>query len=110
MQLFDDAFTVLVLIVIGAGILVVHAKAHRVVEQDSDLACRRGDGFSVANARGEPSVECAERRIGSTYGYRRQTQVSGDAVRRFSRMGRQNLAATDLATRRKRQPKSDLPV
>ena len=57
MQLFDDAFTVLVFVMVGAGVLVVHAKAHRVVEQDSDLACRRGDGFGVANARGEPSVD-----------------------------------------------------
>lgn len=41
MELLDDTFAVSALVLIGPGILVAHAEAHRPVEEDGDLA-RRG--------------------------------------------------------------------
>ncbi len=59
MELLDDAFLVPELVLVGAWILVPHAKAHGSVEEDGDLA-RRGP----ADARRQSSVEGSQRGTG----------------------------------------------
>ena len=75
MQLLDDSLSVLPFIVIGARVGVVHPEAHGVVEENGDLARRRGDCLSLANACGQPTLERPQRRVRSPDGDRCQPKV-----------------------------------
>lgn len=61
MKLLKYAITVLLFIVIGAGLFVIPTEAHGVVEQYRDFACRRGHRFGVTDPCSEASVERTER-------------------------------------------------
>jgi transposase-like protein len=51
------------------GVDVLHSVAHGVVEQNRDLARGGGDRLGLADARREPPVEGAQRRIGPPDGH-----------------------------------------
>jgi len=51
MQLLDDALPVLLLAVRNSRILIIHTKAHGVVEQESNLACGRCNGLDRTTSR-----------------------------------------------------------
>jgi hypothetical protein len=53
MQLLNDAFEVLAFVVVSAGVAVVHAEAHGVVEQYSDLPGGRGYRLGLADTQGK---------------------------------------------------------
>src|SRR5438132_3918635 len=65
MQLLDDALAVLLFVVRSTRVLIVDAEAHGVVEQDSDLARGRRHRFGLLDARGQASVEGAQRGVGT---------------------------------------------
>ena len=71
-QAFDNTLAIFLLVVVGARILIGHAEAHRVIEQDGDLARSGGHGLGLANACRQASVESTQRRIGFANGYRSQ--------------------------------------
>ena len=106
--LLDDALPVLLLVVRSSRVLILHAEAHGVVEQDGDLARGRGERFGFANARDQWSIEGAQRGVGSTHGDRGQSKVRDHAVGHLSRMSRQHLATADLASWRQRQPRGEM--
>ena len=58
MQLLDDALPIYPLIVITARILIIHAKPHRVIEQNRNLTCCCSHCFRFADACSQPPVEC----------------------------------------------------
>lgn len=92
MQLFDDSVTVLLLIVVGARITVVHAKAHGVIEQNCDLARGRRHCLGVANAGGKASGEGAKGGMAFPHRDRCQPEPHGHPVAGFARMRGQGLA------------------
>src|SRR5689334_8558097 len=58
----EDATTVLLLIVVCAGILVTHAVAEGFIKQNRNLASGRRHCL-LARTGGQPAIECSERRI-----------------------------------------------
>ena len=60
MKIDDDTSAVMLLTRGGSRIAVGHTMTQVVVERDSDLAGRRGDGLGLANARGRAPVECSQ--------------------------------------------------
>jgi len=107
-QLLDDPVTVLLLIVVRAGIAVIHAIAHRVIKQDRDLARCRGDGLGIADAAGKASIKCSERGIAAANRNRSQSKCDGNPAAGFPGVCRQHLATADLASWREREPGSKM--
>jgi hypothetical protein len=76
----------------------------RVVEQNGDFARGGGDRLGLPYARGQPSIERAQRSIGPPYRACRETQQGGSPIAGASRSRRQHPAAGDLVMRCERQP------
>src|SRR5258706_331335 len=85
-----------------AGIDVLCAEAHCVVEQHGDLARSGSDRLCLADPGRKPSVEGAESGGGTADRGCGHPQKRGDPVRGLAGVCRENLAAADLATRGKR--------
>lgn len=85
LEIVDDAPSVAVFVVRGAGIGVGQAEAQGVVEEDRELARRRGHDLGLADAGGEPAIEGAKGRLGAanTYGARRSSVAARLAERRL---------------------------
>jgi len=86
MKLFDDTVPVLLFVMIRTRVAVVHAIAHRVIKQNSDLARRRSHGLGVTNSAGKAPVECAKRAIASSNGHCRKPECDCDAAAGFARV------------------------
>src|SRR6516225_3348490 len=100
MQIVYDAGPIAGLVERRARVDVVHAVTHGVVEQDSDLACGGGDRLGLADARREPPVESAQRRVSPSDGYGGKPQERRGPAPRTASARREHLAAGDLVTRR----------
>lgn len=86
MQLLDDAVTIVLFVVVGAGVPVIHPMAHRVIEQDRDLAGGGGHCFGRADASCEAPVERAERGVAPSDGHGCQPNCNGEPTAVLARM------------------------
>ena len=103
MQLLDDPFLVPLLVVVGAKISVLHSEAHRVVEEDGDLAGCCSHCLGLADTRCQATVERTQCRVGLPNRHRCQSKERGHPVGSLARVRRQHFAAADLAAWRQRQ-------
>src|SRR5215471_2923059 len=104
LEIVDDAPSVAVFVVRGAGIGVGQAEAQGVVEEDRELARRRGHDLGLADAGGEPAIEGAKGRLGAANTYGGQAEQRSRSVGRAATLRTEQPAARDLVAGREAQP------
>ena len=75
MQLFHDALAIPLLVMISTGILALHSKPHRVIEEDRNLPRGRRPGLRLTDACRESALKRAECGIHLPHGDGRQSQL-----------------------------------
>lgn len=108
LKLLDDTISVPLLVLISSRILVLHAEAHRAVEEDGELARRGGHGLGLADPASQATVERAEGSLGAADVDGHEAQLRRKAAGALAGAGGEHLATADLAPRRQTEPRGEV--
>ena len=104
----EGAFTVLLFIVIWAGVLVGLTPFEQEVDNAGEFMGRGGDGFGSAELGAFAAIEGAEGGVGTNHGGGGLFEGLAGAVISFEGVGTEDFAAGDVVMRGEAEPGSEV--